>query len=566
MTSGTALLCEPARLDWSQAGGPRAVDFGDVYFSVEDGLEEARAVFLQACDLPRAWRDRPVFTVGELGFGTGLNALALWQLWREAGNREGWLHFVSVEKHPLTLQDARRAFAAWPQLSELSRQLLAQWPGLLKGPHRLIFPRDRFSITVFHDEAEAALSQMQAGIDAWFLDGFAPACNGAMWSPDIFSHLARLSNPGARVGTFTVAGAVRRGLAEAGFDVAKLAGFGRKRERLEAVFPGDGPGATVKTGNICILGAGIAGASLAHAFAMRGRSVRIIDPKGVAGGASAAPAGLLTPRLEKADRPHVRATLAAFGFARRLYAERAAFHGSGVTRLLRNAAEQERFGAIAQLMGEGYEVEDDALAMSGAGWFDPAALVRDLISNVPVEPAGQVEAGEILIHATGPRAPLGEDITPSAGRVGVFDLPPPERPLSWGGYLSPTPDGQVLLGATHLKAWEAPEDNAAIAALADQLRALRPELAPPPEQQLLGSWSGVRASTPDRLPVAGRLDDQAYILSGLGSRGFAHAPLLAEQIASEICGEPLPLERDGRAVLAPQRFAERRARRRPEQA
>jgi len=278
------LCCEPARLDWSQPGGPRASDYGDVYFSVEDGLEETRAVFLKACGLPEAWTGQPVYTVGELGFGTGLNALALWQLWREAGHRTGWLHMVSVEKHPLTREDAARAFAAWPSLRPLSDRLLAQWPSLLKGPQRLIFPEDRFSITVFQDEAETALAQMDAAVDAWFLDGFAPACNDAMWSQPVLDQIGRLSRKGARVGTFTVAGAVRRGLAAAGFDVSKQPGFGRKRERLEAIYAGEGARADAVEGPVTILGAGIAGASLARAFSIRGRPVRIIDPKGLAGG------------------------------------------------------------------------------------------------------------------------------------------------------------------------------------------------------------------------------------------------------------------------------------------
>lgn len=129
----TELRCRTARLDWSQPGGPRAADFGDVYYSVEDGLEETRAVFLEACDLPAAWQGRRGYVVGELGFGTGLNALALWQLWREHHPADGWLHFLSVEKHPLTREDAARALADWPQLQPLTDRLLENWPSALKG-------------------------------------------------------------------------------------------------------------------------------------------------------------------------------------------------------------------------------------------------------------------------------------------------------------------------------------------------------------------------------------------------------------------------------------------------
>lgn len=236
---GESLVCPPAQLDWSQPSGPRAAEFGDVYFSAEDGLEETRAVFLAGCGLPGAWQGRRHFTVGELGFGTGLNALALWQMWRAHRPAGAWLDFVSVEKHPLAREEAARAFAAWPDLAPLAGRLLAQWPSRLKGAHRLVFPEDGFAVTIFHDEAEAALAQMRIRADAWFLDGFAPAKNAAMWSQGVLDRIAALSAPGARIGTFTVAGHVRRGLEAAGFRVAKRPGFGRKRERLEAVMPGD---------------------------------------------------------------------------------------------------------------------------------------------------------------------------------------------------------------------------------------------------------------------------------------------------------------------------------------
>lgn len=561
MTQDT-LLCEPAQLDWSQPGGPRASDYGDVYFSVEDGLEETREVFLRACNLPEAWDGKPVFVVGELGFGTGLNAVALWQLWREQGNSAGWLHFVSIEKHPLSRAQAEKAFEAWPQLAELTHQLLAQWPSRLKGPHRLVFPDDRFTITVFHDEAEQALEQIQAQMDCWFLDGFAPAKNEAMWSQAVLNHLGRLSRPGARVGTFTVAGIVRRGLAEAGFEVSKQPGFGRKRERLQAIYPGTPETASGSRPDICIRGAGIAGASLARAFRMRGCGVRILDPNGVGKGASSAPAGLLTPRLEKADRPHVRATLAAFEFARRLYAPMPAYHSTGVTRLPGNEKDASRFPELAMLMGEDYCWADGALDMRSSGWFHPRQIVDSLVGDVSVETEGEAEAGEVVVSATGPAFDLQGDIAASFGRVGIFASYSDHQPLSWGGYLVPAGADRIVLGATHVKGWDAGQDEAEIRAFHTTLENLRPEIAQSIDPEPLSTWSGCRASTPDRLPVVGAVGEGEYVLSGLGSRGFAHAPLLAEQLASQICGEPWALERQGVEAFEPQRFAKRRARRR----
>lgn len=568
------LYCDPPDLDWT-GQGPVARDFGDVYFSAQDGLAESCAVFLQGCGLPEAWAGQRVFTVGELGFGTGLNVLALWDLWRRHRPAGGVLHVLTVEKHPLPVAAVRRALSAWPELTGLAEQLLAQWPAALKGAHRMRFDADGMVVTVFQDEAEAALAGLEAEIDAWFLDGFAPAKNGSMWSDAVFAQMARLSKPGARAATFTVAGHVRRGLQGAGFTVEKKPGFGRKRERLEAVFSGlatapeasDYPRIAAMDGPVAILGGGIAGASLAHALRQRGRAAVIFDPRGLAGGASGAPSGLLTPRLEKADRPHVRATLAAFDYARGLYDRLGLLVPEGALRLAKDETEAARLAAIADAMGEDYvwDADRQALFMARAGRFDPGAIVRALAGDTPVERrefgSGDEAQFAAILHANGPGLPLAGAISPSAGRVIMARGTPPAVPLVWGGYVSAAPDGRVLIGATHVKgdAPGAPEEAAA--QLMADLAARAPDIAASIDATEFTHWCGVRAVTPDRLPVAGVVDS-AILLGGLGSRGFAHAPLLAEAIAGDLCGEPSPLEKSGREALHPARFrirAERRS-------
>jgi tRNA 5-methylaminomethyl-2-thiouridine biosynthesis bifunctional protein len=602
-----ALICEPPQLDWSRKSGPQAVNFDDIYYSAEDGLEETRAVFLQGCGFPEAWAARASYVVAELGFGTGLNALALWQLWARTAPAGAWLHFISVEKHPLRRADAARAFEAWPELKPFSQRLLKQWPTALKGAHRLVFPEDRFSITLFQDEAEAALSQIEAKVDAWFLDGFAPAKNQSMWSPEVFEQIGLLSAPNARIGTFTVAGAVRRGLESAGFQVDKKPGFGRKRERLEAIYHGTptpvpaSPWASSLPveGRIAIIGAGIAGASLAHALRHRERDVVVIDPLGPAGGASGGPAGLLTPRLERSDEPHVRATLAAFDFARRLYDGLDGFYPEGAMRLAKDEADGRRLEELASLLGEGYAWDGRGLWMETSGRFEPARLVSALLGDTPLvrRQLGSIESGadgERLISSTG-QAILDADavvyaigaaasdvcpaVTPSAGQLAIFNGQPPAFPSVWSGYACAAPDGGVMLGSTHVPGTDAGPFDEAVAEFRSSATRFVPNIAASLHAGVRAGWSGVRASTPDFLPLLGALPaphfeqvwrDRAtggraavasaprqarrFILGGMGSRGFAHAPLLAEALASELCGEPGPLERSGREVFHPARF------------
>jgi len=233
-------------LDWSPEGEPRSRLYGDVYFSAEDGLSEARTVFLQGCDLPRAWSDRQHFVVGELGFGTGLNILALLDLWRTSRPGQGRLSVFSIEAHLMSQEEASRALSRWPELSDLAEGILAQWPRTRSGRHRMDLPGLGVTIDLALMEVSQALEGWLGRADAWFLDGFSPALNPAMWTDEVLAMIAARTAPGGQAATFTVAGQVRRGLQAAGFQVEKRQGFGRKRERLEAILPGKSPELTLR--------------------------------------------------------------------------------------------------------------------------------------------------------------------------------------------------------------------------------------------------------------------------------------------------------------------------------
>ena len=229
------------RLTWTDDDEPRSGRFGDVYFSRDDGLAETRTVFLQGCGLPEAWTDRQAFTVAELGFGTGLNIVALLDLWRRTRPVGGRLHIFSIEGFPLTVQEAARALSAWPELAQAAAPLIEAWPAGTPGFHRIDLPMFDAVLDLAIGDAAWALAQWSGQADAWFLDGFSPALNPGMWSDEVLDGVAARSAPGARLATFTVAGSVRRGLAERGFVVDKRPGHGRKRERLEARLPGEAP-------------------------------------------------------------------------------------------------------------------------------------------------------------------------------------------------------------------------------------------------------------------------------------------------------------------------------------
>ena len=216
-------------LGFDTEGVACSVLYGDRYHPRHGALAQASHVFLGGNGLPDRWQGRERFVVLETGFGLGNNFLATWHAWRDDPQRCARLHFVSIEKHPLTAADLRRAHAASP-LIELAADLIRAWPPLTPNLHRLAFDGGRVELLLALGDVADWLPEIVAPVDAFFLDGFAPDRNPAMWEPRVFKALARLAAPGATAATWSVAGAVRAGLAAAGFEVRTAPGSGGKRE------------------------------------------------------------------------------------------------------------------------------------------------------------------------------------------------------------------------------------------------------------------------------------------------------------------------------------------------
>ncbi|MDE0521459.1 MAG: tRNA (5-methylaminomethyl-2-thiouridine)(34)-methyltransferase MnmD [Boseongicola sp.] len=212
-------------LEW-QGDVPVASRFGDPYFSLEDGLAEARHVFLAGNGLPD--RFVPGFHVAELGFGTGLNALAAWAMWRESGVT-GSLRFTSFELFPMAPADMSRALSAFPEIAGLAAPLVAALESAARG-----FVAEGLHLKIVLGDARETLACWDDAADAWFLDGFSPARNPELWTPDLLRHVARHTRPGGTAATYSAARAVRAGLADAGFAVERVSGFGRKRHMTVA--------------------------------------------------------------------------------------------------------------------------------------------------------------------------------------------------------------------------------------------------------------------------------------------------------------------------------------------
>lgn len=210
-------------LDWRETphgAVPVSLQFDDPFYSLQGGAAETRHVFLAGNGLPGRFRDG--FHVAELGFGTGLNFLVTLQAFRKAG-AAGRLHFTSFEAYPLDPAALTRALA--PFAADLPVHLLPRVADA-EGPD--------FTLRIVAGDAGATLPLWDGCADAWFLDGFSPARNPGLWTPQILSQVAAHTAPGGTAATYSAAGHVRAGLAAAGFTVARVPGFARKRHMTVA--------------------------------------------------------------------------------------------------------------------------------------------------------------------------------------------------------------------------------------------------------------------------------------------------------------------------------------------
>ena len=212
---------QSADLEWREGGVPVSTRFDDPYFSLENGLEETRHVFLAGNDLPARFRDG--FHIGELGFGTGLNLLAAWQSWLDSG-QSGQMQFTTFEAFPMTAEDMARGLAGFPVRNDLRDTLL----GFIAA-RQTEFETDSIRVRIVIGDARETLPSSQCGVGAWFLDGFSPAKNPELWGPDLMQAVYDNTATGGTAATYTAAGAVRRALSDAGFVVERIPGYGRKR-------------------------------------------------------------------------------------------------------------------------------------------------------------------------------------------------------------------------------------------------------------------------------------------------------------------------------------------------
>ena len=510
---------------------------------------------------------------------------------------------------------------ALDRLTTLQSSLRSQWPDPVPGFHRRLLADGRIRLTLVLGEALEQLPRIDGRFDAFYLDGFAPDRNPDLWQQALMDRLVERASPGATAATYSAARRVRDALAAAGFVTEKRTGFGRKREMLCArLAPGAGPEAPEVSprgeGPVAVIGAGMAGATAARQLARRARAVVVFEAGPCpAGGGSGNPAGLVAPVMSRDWNRLSELTATGMGFMRSalgdlIDGQRAAFQG--VIKLARSERHAERQAAIAaqlqpdpafaawcepeplrELSGVA-DIDTPGWWFPTAGWLRPRAVIDEWLSAAGIETrldqpvrrlsgsprAWWIESDDGCRHgpfaevivAAGPGTGrliegLARWIEPCRGQVswgrpaGADAAPLTGRPLMREGYALDLPGGERLFGASFLPGDEClderageHEDNRG------RLAAIAPSLAEGLSSERLAGRASLRATTPDRLPIVGRLADGLWVSTGHGARGLTWSAWLAEYLASCIEGTPSPLPRDLARGLEPGRFDERAAR------
>lgn len=548
---------------------PYSPEFDDIYWGRDAALAEKQSVFVDAfASHIGSVKPNSVVTVGELGFGFGINTLLTARFWQNQPT-SAFLNIISIEKYPVRAKDLARLLDQYHFTH--GKMLLDQYPPAYCGQH-VIWLADNIRLLLVFDEAETALANLQARVDFWYLDGFSPSKNGQMWQAGVCRKMFARSRPGAGVTTYSAAGNVRRNLAGNGFIVNKVPGFGQKRERLNATRPGDWQLTGKPRGTTLIVGGGIAGLYCAEALRRRGLPFQLVDSGKPS--PSMIPQLTVKPQLAAAPEVHYRFSLAASQYMQ----TSTGYQKTSILQSPRNSEEVTRFIRIAeQFPDDVIELgTNSSLLFHQGGWLSPQQLRQSLKIDAITASATrlandnqwhcELDSGETItadhvILATG----AGQELLPPqivlrSIRGQAIDIPTHDvhRVESQEVTLFPTSNGRSIVSGTYSR-----EDK--MAPRSEETRYLATCAA-----EILGhkvdassakTWVGIRAATYDRVPVVGRApatdssdNNNLFLCTAFGSRGATHARLCAEHVASLIHGDPAPLGKREQKLLSPSRL------------
>ena len=563
--------------------------YNDIYFDKLNGPKETEHVYLNTNNLTKKFKNKQKFVIAEIGFGTGLNFLLTWKLWKENRKTNGSLTYISFENAPLSKKDIERVYKKFKKLDGYSRFLLKNIPERCKSTHRIFIKADNINLILIYDDI-TSLINFNFKADTWFLDGFSPKKNPLVWTDKLFKQLYNFTNLDGSLSTFSVAGHIRRGLLKAGFKVSKVSGYGNKKEISYAIkkdlissnqykFSCE-----KKIGPVAIIGSGISGASLAYALRKRNIECFIIDKSyKLANGASGNKLALQMPKLTMDDSPYGLLSLEAFLYSRKIAKNLNAIPRSdGLVLIPSRDRDIIKFKKLLEnnwpldLLNNNYDKLNflkfiNHIYMKSSGIVDNSKFIQNLIKdvefiskfdvkkitskdglNIIIDKFGNRLKAKTVIWANGfEMTNLSQNlpINPISGQVTYLKANELSSNLkinfSYGHHFSQAFKGYHQIGASFNRnantCFREIDQNTNINSIPEFLR-----------KNIYyninesGHRVSVRASTKDRMPffgdlnsLTGKKSNNIYILGGMGAWGFVYAPFYAELLVTKIINDQL---------------------------
>ncbi len=292
--------------------------------------------WMRALDLPQAWRGHRAWRVLDTDFGHGERLLPLWRVWRHDPNACHMLHLVAFARHAPVWAQVQSVLAADAAAATLADELASSWTGLLPGFHRFVLHGGRLQLTLCIGPTQALLRQQRFHADSVLVGpasvnprDHGPANEGDAWDGWTVKALARVCRRGSALAVMpasglnpadlTATGWVAAGPVASGSTVADVGYFHYAPAWQIKTTRARWPQAAQPESHCVVVGAGLAGAAVAAALALRGWRVTVLDAQAApAAGASGLPVGLFAPQLSRDDGPRsrlsragIRATLQA---------------------------------------------------------------------------------------------------------------------------------------------------------------------------------------------------------------------------------------------------------------
>lgn len=570
-------LLDYAKIDWQQ-DNPYNLQHKDIYWSRGKAIQEKRHVFVDQHQLDVRGKGVSQFTILETGFGFGNNFLITAEAWRDLGH-QGILNYIAIENSPVNPQDLKRHFQALDL--RYTDWLLEHYPFPFHA-NFMFWLEDNIRLMLIFDDVIPALDNLSASIDAWYLDGFSPSSNTDLWNRKLYGRMFSLSKPGATLSSYTVAGHVRQGLSDAGFNTRKAEGFGSKAEMLNGNRPGRWQPQSKNKTSVAVLGSGIAGMGCARALQRRDLDVQLISNE-LPNAASNIPHLATYPQLGLRNETRYQFSLSANEYVQHA---NSTFNPCGLHWYSNNASQCARMAKITdQFPDEFMKSEAGSVHFLKAGWLrneipdvhhkSNVKKIRylDGLWEIYSENGKLVTRVEQLVVAMGMQTPeiIDVPLIPLRGQALSVRLNKPIAQSLIGDIsVLQGDDGVCTLGSTYGR-----NDTDLAAREMDTRRLLESLVSffPDVSAEIIQTHVGIRATTRDRLPLAGRVPDwQAlarhnelnemfncyqpglYISTGYGSHGATYSGLCGEYIANLVCDEPLALTRPQQQILAIERF------------